>query len=180
MHSKRNRRGGALAWVLIMLAAVMALAVAAAVGVGWFVASNVHVTKARGNTVVDTPFGSMRLRERARFDPEQFGVPVYPGAVGDNDSRKLASFEFDLGEEHREFSVLAAHYSTADPPGRVAEFYRERLPKWTVIEKSATPWRRAECRFEFRGNGLRRIVVIRGHGGVTHIGLASIGEPASN
>jgi hypothetical protein len=180
MFSSGNRRGGALAGVLIGLAVLFALVLITVVGFGIYLAGNVHVKQANGNTVVETPIGSMRVRGNARFTPAQFGVPIYPGAVLDGDHRKLANVDFDLGDEHHEFSIVAAHYSTGDPSGKVVAFYREKLPEWTVIEKADRPWKHGDCRFEFHGSGFKRVVVIRAEGGTTHIALASIGEPAAN
>ena len=79
-----------------------------------------------------------------------------------------------------EFRVIAAHYTTADPVEKVAAFYREKLPEWTMAASGERPGHGGECRFELRGHGFRRVVAIHGEGGLTRIALASVGEPAAN
>ena len=180
MESQRPRRGGALAAVLIGLAAIAILFVAGTAVIGWYMARHIRVEQGHGRTVVETPFGSVRVREGSHFDPALFGVPEYPGAEQETDGRKLASFDIELGDESHEFTVLAARYTTRDPVEKVAQFYRERLPQWTVLESSGHARRHGGVRFEFKGAGFRRLVAVHEHGGVTRIELASLGEPAAN
>ncbi len=175
MPSGSSRHGGALSAVLIGLAVLLMLAAAAAIGAGVYLARNVTVRETRGQTVVETPFGSLRVREAAPFDPAHLGMPVYPGAVRRDDGRKLASFELDFGDTYQEFAIQGAQYTTTDPVGRVSDFYRAQLPHWTYKKT-----RRGAAQFKFKEGGQVRMVVIREHHGVTHIGLASVGEPASN
>jgi len=170
-----RRHGGALAAVLIAMAVVVAVGLIAAIGAGLYIARNVTVREARGGKIVETPFGSVRVREGGRFDPAHFGVPVYPGAERSEDNRKLASFEFDFGDTHQEFSVIAAEYTTLDSADRVMAWYRDKLPHWLFAERG-----HGRVRFELTEGGHKRIVAIREHGGRTHIGLASVGAPASN
>lgn len=175
MPTGNARRGGALAAVLIGIAALMALAVAVAIGAGVYISRHITVREARGQTVVETPFGSLRVRQDADFNPSRFGVPVYPGALREEDSRKLASFELDLGDTHKELSIVAAAYTTADPPDRVLAYYRGKLPDWEFRAK-----KRGAAHFVIDEDGHKRFVVIRAQHGRTHIGLASVGGPASN
>ena len=170
----RSRRGGVLAAVLIGLGVLMALAVVTMVCLGLFVARHVTVREAHGKTVVETPFGSLRMREGAGVDPRLAGLPVYPGATLTDDRGKRASVELDFGAS-REFSMTVAAYTTADPVEKVAAFYRERLGTWKY-----TLDRRGHIRFVSSQDGAKRVVAIGGHGGLTNIGLASVGEPASN
>lgn len=175
MRTGNTRRGGVLTAVLIGIAVLLALALAAAIGAGVLISRNVTVREHRGQTVVETPFGSLRVRESGNFDPSRIGVPVYPGAAREEDSHKLASFELDLGDTHKELSIVAAEYTTADPVDRVAEFYRERLPDWSFRSR-----KRGGVQFETGEDGQKRFIVIREERGRTHIGLASVGGPASN
>ena len=175
MEAHRSRKGGALAAILTVVAAVVAVVLVAAIGAGLYVASNVRVREAGSRTVVETPFGTLRVRQGGRFNPAEFGVPVYPGAVHETDQRKLASFEFDLGGSRREFSLVAAEYTTADSAERVAGFYREQLPGWRITRKT-----NGVVEFQLSSDGRKRAVAIRVEDGRTHIGLASVGEPASN
>lgn len=170
-----STRGGAVVGILIGLLAVVGLAIVLAVGAGVYVSRNVTVRESRGRTTIETPFGSMQVREGGRFDPAHFGVPVYPGAARQEDSRKLASFELDLGDTHKEFSIVAAEYTTEDDVEEVTAFYRDHLPHWMFSSR-----RRGCAQFEFTEGGHKRIIAIREQRGRTHIGLASVGGPASN
>ncbi len=170
-------RGGVLAGILLVILILGVLVVAALVSTGLYIAHNVRVTErtARGETTVETPFGTVRVRESSRFDPERLGLPVYPGAVREEDSRKLASLHFDFGEHHKDFAILAAAYRTSDPIDKVTDFYRTELPHWMSSQKA-----HGGFQLEMTEHGYRKIVVIHEDGGETRIGLASVGEPASN
>ena len=114
-----------------------ALGIATLVATGLYVADHVRVTEtsARDETTVETPFGAVRVRDNARLDPRHMGVPIYPGAVREDDSRKLASFRFDFGDVHKAFAISAAEYRTSDSVDRVTDFYRDQLPHWLISQK---------------------------------------------
>jgi hypothetical protein len=175
-----SQRGGLVAGLLLTLGILALLALVGVVIGGLYVAHHIHVSKsdvARGETVnVDTPFGSMRFRHDAKVDPKRLGVPVYPGAVLNQDRHKLASFEFDFGSDHsKEVSVVAGEYTTSDSLEKVRDFYRAELPHWMFTEN-----RHGAMQFEFNEGGHKKIVALKERNGVTRIGLASVGEPATN
>ena len=174
---RNNRRGGALAGIMLVVLMLGVLGIAALVTMGLYVADNVSVTErsARGETTVETPFGSVHLRDNARLDPRQMGVPIYPGAVRNEDSRKLASFHFDFGDVHKAFAFSAAEYRTSDSVDRVTDFYRDQLPHWLISQKED-----GCMQLSFTKHGYKRFVAIYEDGGETRIALASVGEPASN
>jgi hypothetical protein len=178
MNRNNSQRGGVLAGVL---AAFLILAALALVGVflaGIYFADNIHVEKIRGekgDTVrVDTPVGSLRVQERKKLDPKLIGVPVYPGAIRE-DENHAASIDFSFDSTHKEFTVLAADYSTRDSVDQVKEFYHRALPHWMISQK-----RDSNVRMEYTEDGYKRIIAITERDGRTHIGLASLGEPAAN
>jgi hypothetical protein len=103
------------------------------------------------------------------------GVPVYPGAIRERDSRKLASFHLDFGHHHKAFAVAAAGYRTPDSVERVTAYYRDRLPHWMISDKGD-----GRVELSFTKGGYRRFVAIYEENGETGIALASVGEPASN
>jgi len=103
------------------------------------------------------------------------GVPIYPGAKRDDDSRKLASFRFDFGDVHKAFAVSAATYRTSDSIDRVTDFYRGELPHWLISQKED-----GGLQLSFTRHGYKRFVAICEEDGETRIALASVGEPASN
>jgi hypothetical protein len=178
--SHGHHRGGALAGILLTVLILAALALAALVATGLYVAKNVRVTEksARGETTVETPFGSVRVRESPRLDPAALGVPVYPGAIREEDSNKLASFHFDFGGRHGEFAVAAAQYRTADSLDQVTGFYRDKLPHWMFSQTRHGAFHGMQL--ELKDGGYRKIIAIYRDDSQTHIGLASMGEPESN
>lgn len=173
----KQSRGGVLAGIMLTILILAVLAVAALVSTGLFIAHHVRVTEktARGETTVETPLGTLRVRESSHFDPRRVGLPVYPGAVREEDSQKLASLHFDFGEGHKEFSFVAAEYRTSDSLDKVADFYRTELPHWMFSEKE-----HGGFQLSLTEGGYKKIVMIHEEDGETRIGLASVGEPASN
>jgi len=179
MERKHSERGGVLAGVLLAFLILAALAVVGVFLGGMYLADNIHVQKTRGTngeTVeVETPIGSMRVQAHKKLDPKLIGVPVYPGAVREDRDGGAASFDFNYDSSHKEFTVLAAEYSTDDSVDRVKEFYHHKLPHWMISESHD-----GHLRMEYTEDGYKRIVAIGEKHGRTHIGLASVGEPASN
>jgi hypothetical protein len=55
------------------------------------------------------------------------------------------------------------------------DYYRNQLPNWVVVKE-----RHGAVRMELREGGYKRIIGIHERYDGTHIGVASIGEPASN
>lgn len=176
MHPDK-RRGGAIAGIILMILIVGLVGIAALVSTGLYVARNIRVTDHddRNSATVETPFGSLRVRDNARFDPKHLGVPIYPGAVREHDARKLASLRFDFGDVHKAFALSAAEYRTSDSVDQVTDFYRSELPHWLVSQKE-----NGCMQLSFTRGGYKRFVAIFDRDGETRIALASMGEPASN
>jgi len=176
--AQNHRRGGIVAGILLTILILGALTIAAVVATGLYIAQNVRVTgrTSHGETTVETPFGTVRVRE-ARLDPSALGVPVYPGAVR-VENHKLADFHLDFGGKHKEFAVAAAEYRTSDQPDQVAEFYRDKLPHWMVSETRHGAYHGMQL--SLKDGGHKKIIAIYEDGGETRIALASVGEPASN
>lgn len=175
MH-RDPRRGGVIAGIMLTVLILALLGIAAVVSTGLYVAHNVRVSgRDSRETTVETPWGSFRVRERVRLDPRLLGVPVYPGAIREHDTHKLASFHFDFGDTHRSFAVSAAQYRTPDSIDRVTDFYRDHLPHWLVSQRE-----NGGLQLSFTKGGYKRMVAIYEDDGETRIALASIGEPASN
>ena len=179
MRRNNSQSGGVLAGVL---AAILILAAFAVVGVfmaGIYVAENIHVKKSRGTdgeTVnVETPIGSMRVREHRRLDPRLIGVPLYPGAARDDHDSHGASVDFSFDEDHKQFTFLGAEYTTGDPIDKVEDFYRRELPHWMISQSH-----HGGLKMEYTEDGYKRIVAITERDGRTRIAVASVGEPASN
>ncbi|MGA2741139.1 MAG: hypothetical protein ABSG65_27325 [Bryobacteraceae bacterium] len=174
---RNNRRGGALAGIILTTLMLGFLGIAALVAMGLFVADHVSVTAYAepGVTTVETPFGTVRVRDNDRLDPKHMGVPIYPGASRVHDSRNFASFHFDFGDVHKAFAISAAEYRTSDSVDRVTDFYRDQLPHWLISQKE-----NGCMQLSFTRQGYKRFVAIHEDDGETRIALASLGEPASN
>lgn len=179
MNRNSPERGGVLAGIVLSFLILGALAVAGIFMAGMYLADNIHVQKTRGangETVqVETPIGSMRVQEHKKLDPKLIGVPVYPGATREDSEGGAASFDFNFDSTHKGFTVLAAEYSTDASIDKVKDFYHRELPHW-IISKA----RHGSVQMEYTEEGYKRIVALSEKYGRTHIGLASIGEPAAN
>jgi len=171
------RHGGAFVGVMLTAMILGALAIAALVSAGAYIADNVHVSECdnRGETVVETPFGSVTLHENHRVGPQYLGVPIYPGAVRERDSNALTSVHFDFGHAHGDFAVAAAAYRTPDSVAVVTDFYRAQLHHWLISQRED-----GGVQLSLTKRGYRTMVVICDDGGETRIALASVGEPAAN
>ncbi len=171
-----NQRGGilvtSLVGTLLFLFAIVAVVA--------IVASNVKVHQEnRGNGArvsIETPIGSMKIDTRDDLRPETVGVPVYPGAVREHGKNGGVTFDFDGNEgEHKQLAVVTALYSTNDSSDQVRKFYRSHLPHWIFTSQD-----HGKLNIEYSEGGYKRIVAVEERDGRTHIGLASLGEPAVN
>ena len=130
---------------------------------------------ARGETTLDTPFGTVHVRDNARLDPKHMGVPVYPGAVRDDNSRKLASFHFDFGDVHKAFRRFDGDLSHQRFRRSGHRLLSHRLPHWIISQRD-----NGGLQLSLTRHGYKRMVAIYEEDGETRIALASMGEPASN
>jgi hypothetical protein len=174
---RNYRRGGALAGIVLIVLVLGVLGFVTLLSTGVYVAHHLRVTEndARDEATVETPFGSIHVRDNDSLDPQHMGVPVYPGAYRERHARKLASLRFDFGDVHKAFALSAAEYRTSDSVDRVTDFYRNQLPHWLISQKDD-----GRMQFSFTRHGYRRFVCISEDDGETRIALASVGEPASN
>jgi hypothetical protein len=175
-----SKRGGVL-FVLLMSALVI---VCLAIACGLFVARNVRVQTAARNggdyVSIDTPAGQLSIHAHERPGSAATDVPFYPGARRARDSGGDAVIEWNSsgrndGRNDRGFSLTASEMVTSDPLDKVLDYYRAQLPNWVIVNE-----RGGAVRFELREGGYKRIIAIRERHDGTHIGVASVGEPASN
>ncbi|MGA2327763.1 MAG: hypothetical protein ABSH05_15890 [Bryobacteraceae bacterium] len=175
MRGYRRQAGGIVAGIVIAILVVVGTLTAGAI----LFLHNVRVEESvspGGKTVrVETPVGSLRLRERARLNPRQLGLPVYPGATLAAKPGKAVDLELDFGGTFQRFDVLATEYSTADPAGKVIEFYRKNLPFATLRVH-----RDGSVEIKYSGHGCHCIVAIRDQGAGTRIALVQAGDGQVN
>jgi hypothetical protein len=173
---KNARKGG----IIAVFAVGVFIAVSALILSAIFIASNVrlqHKDTAEGSRVrVETPFGDVNIDARDTLRPETAGMPVYPGAYREHGDDGGVVLDFDAKDgRQKQFSIVAAQYSTTDSPDEVRNFYRGHLPNWVVSERSGHG-----VKFELAQGGYRRIVAIEDRHGRTHIGIVAIGDPDLN
>lgn len=173
----RRERGGILGALLLTGLVIVCLAIVAAI----VVARNVHVTEVSHNggddVSVDTPFGNLSVRAHEKAGTAVKDIPFYPGAhnVKDNGGDAVIQWTSNNDKTNAGFSVSASEMVTSDSLDKVVDWYRAQLPNWIIAKRTG---RSAE--FELRNGGYKRIIGISEHSDGTHIGVATIGEPASN
>lgn len=173
MRFKSSESGGILGILAGVLLVVVGIVLMIVIG-GLHFARNVrveHEGEGRDKLVkIETPAGSVRVRNIEGLDAKHMGVPVYPGATLKDDDSHAVTIEFDSGDEHKDLTTVAAVYKTDDSVDSVRRFYRKELPHWIITKKG----------FEYSEGGYKRFIVIHREHGETTIALASLGEPAAN
>jgi len=174
---KRSERGGILAGLLITGLVIVCLAVVA----GIVVARNIHIS-ATGrdgakDVSIDTPAGHLTVRAHEQDGWAAPDIPKYPGAYETKHHGGGAVVEWNSTNGHgdKEFAVSASEMVTSDSASKVLEFYRNELPSWILVKDQD-----GTARLELKEGGHKRIIGIHEREDGTHIGVASVGEPASN
>ena len=175
MRCNRRQAGGVVAGIAIAIVILMGLLVAGAVLVVHNIRVEESVSQGRKTVRVETPLGSLRVREQARVDSRQPGLPVYPGATASAKSGKAVNVELDFGGSEKQWEVVAHEYTTADPAEKVIEFYHKDLPHWTVKTN-----RDGGVELKLSEKGSQRIVAVQDEGGRTRITLVEAGEAQVN
>jgi len=172
------QRGGVVFGLLLSAFAMMCLLV---IG-GIYLASNIRVQTAHraggADVSIDTPAGHLTVRAHEKAGSAAVGVPLYPGARTtdrSNGGDAVVEWSSGNGKNDRGFAVSASEMVTDDPLDKVVDFYKTQLPDWVVIHEKT-----GATRIELAEGGYKRIIGIRERHDGTHIGVASIGEPASN
>ena len=109
--------------ILIVVAIVVGLfilGIGTATFIGWRIARHTRVEQDRGKVRVETPFGTVESTDNSDEAARNLGIEVYPGAR----ARKGSAASVTMGSMH----TVAADFETDDPPERVADFYKKRLP----------------------------------------------------
>lgn len=109
--------------ILIVVAIVVGLfilGIGTATFIGWRIARHTRVEQDRGKVRVETPFGTVESTDDSDEAARNLGIDVYPGAR----ALKGKAANVTMGSMH----TVAAEFETDDPPERVAEFYKKKLP----------------------------------------------------
>ena len=175
----RDRRHGGVGSVILIIVGLFVAVLAMAV---WIVVKTVRVNESGvdhgKNVSIDLPGAHIKIQGQPKLDPAAIGVPIYPGAVlAGKDKSGGASFTFgtDDGKKETSMSVVAADYVTQDSAEKVLAFYKSKLNTWVFAKKKTD-----DFSFEITDGKWKRVVGIHEKSDGTHIGVASIGEPAGN
>ncbi len=172
-----RQRGGILSGLLLTGFVIACLAIIAAI----FVAHSVRVTTTAHNggddVSVETPFGQLNVRAHEKAGTAVKDVPLYPGArsVRDNGGDAVIQWTSNHDGSSAGVSVSGSQMVTSDSVDKVVSWYRTQLPSWIVSQS-----RMHGVKFELQEGGYKRIIGIHEESDGTHIGVATIGEPASN
>jgi hypothetical protein len=176
-NCRSSRRGGVLFGLLMSALVIVCLIIAG----GLFMARNIRVqttTRNGGDYVsIDTPGGQLSIHAHEKAGSGVSGVPLYPGARSTKHSGGDAVVEWNSnnGGNDGGFSLTASEMVTSDSLDKVLDYYRNQLPNWVIVNE-----RGGAVRMELRDGGYKRIIAIHERHDGTHIGVASVGEPASN
>jgi hypothetical protein len=165
---------------MYVLLTILTMAVLVAVAAN-YVKSNFRVVtahRAGGEDVsIQTPGGQFDIRAHQHMDPASLGLPIYPDARRGKDGGG-ATFEWTSadGKSDKSVGVAGGEYITTDSVEKVRAWYHDHLPNWVVV----TDRNGGNARFELNESGYKRIIAIHEKSDGTHIGVATVGEPASN
>jgi hypothetical protein len=176
MRTSDLRRGGIVGGLLLTVLAIAVLAILAVSYIARNVRINTISRNGRDDVSIETPGGKISVRAHENLDPAAFGVPVYPGARrAKNGGGAVFEWTSSDGKTDKGLSVAGADLITDDPASKVVGYYRNQLPNLLVVTE-----RDGATRLEYNDGGLKRIIVVHEKDDGTHIGVASVGEPASN
>ena len=116
-------QSNALKIILIVVAVIVGLGILSMGAIGLFVHRAVrqsHIESDGGKVRVETPYGTVESNDNSDEAARNLGIDVYPGAR----ARKGSAASVTMGSMH----TVAADFETDDPPERVADFYKKRLP----------------------------------------------------
>lgn len=128
-RSLRGERGGAGQVILIIIGGLVLLAVLAVLVGLWAVKQYVQVEVSRSGGAkrvsIRTPVGDLEIR-KAEDVAAELKLPIYPGAVSDDESASVR-LRGRLWEEEGGLDVVAASFRTSDDFDQVDAWYQKQL-----------------------------------------------------
>ena len=175
MHVPNSRKGGIISGLLFAgMVVFMALFIS-----GVVITRTIHVkhvnTDDGGEVAIDTPGGRLNIRAHDHMSPAINGVPIYPGAYRADDGGANIEWTSSDSNSDKNLYIIGGEFRTNDSVQQVVEFYRRQLPSLMIVSR-----RNESARLDYKDGGLQRIISIEERHGETRIGVASIGDRASN
>jgi hypothetical protein len=171
-----NPRHGGIISGLLCAAAIVFLALWFA---GVIVTRSVHVRGIHGesgdNVSIDTPAGRLNIRTNDQLDPAINGIPVYPGAYRADNGGAHIEWTSHNGHSDKNLYVIGGEFRTRDSVSQVVDFNRKQMPSLMIVSRADE-----SARFEYKKGGYQRLLTIEQDGKDTRIGVATIGDRASN
>lgn len=149
----------------------------AIIGITRYVKVRTESVKGGDDVLIQTPAGDFSIQAREPGSRILVDVPIYPGARRRGNSGGGAVFRWTSNQGGHDAGVTVAGQEmiTNDSLDQVVDFYKSQLKTWVVASEG-----NGAVRLESSKGGLKRLVAISSKSDGTHIGVASIGEPASN
>ena len=82
---------------------------------------------------VGMPFGAVDVHRDAGGGSAELGLPVYPGAVPDEEKGKDRAVDVHVGFGPWKVRVQAAEYRVRDPEEKVEAFYKSALARYGAV-----------------------------------------------
>lgn len=173
---RNPRHGGIGSALLLTFLAIVCVAIAGGLYIARHVSVRATDRDGGADVSIDTPGGHLSVRARDTAAIAVPGVPLYPGARPTKDSGGGAVVEWNstYGPE-KGVAVSASETITDDSASKVEAWYKTQLPNWMIVDE-----RDGVFHMELSDGGYKRIISIDEKHDGTHIGVASVGEPASN
>ena len=175
MQHPDSRQGGIISGLLFAGMMVFLIMLLAGVIVTRTVRVHTVDGEHRTNVAIDTPAGRFNIRAGNHMSAGMDGIPVYPGAFRAKDGGVNFEWTSKDGDSDKSVSLIGGEFRTRDSVSQVVEFYRRQLPSLMIVSRHND-----DVRLEYKDGGFRRIISIEERDGETHIGVASIGDRASN
>ncbi len=119
---------------------------------------------------IKTPVGSFDVRKEV--SEAQLGLPIYPGSVRLHENGG-ATINFGLPERNN-VRILAAKYTTTDPPAKVRDFYKQQLGN--LVTKFTEKDNEGKMVFEIKKPKDQKIVAVKPREDGSEIDLVRIVE----
>ncbi len=174
-----RRDNNAVWWILGIVAGGIVIMIIFGLALAGMFLHHVHVNGSDNKVDIQTPVGELKVNtDSARST----GLPVYPGAVLNEDKNKNAQIELNAGDSG--VGIAVENYATGDSLEEVASWYQKHLspsfrredPREMKNDQDKEVDRKANLAFvDDRGDGARVVALTKKDSGVG-IALVRLGK----